>query len=277
MRVVLPPWLQDLRRAEVVRRVWDDSRSVDDTKLGVPWSEVQNAIDWGQADFDSPHGDLSPDDLVLLYAYGNQRGHLEELMAAFRHVFRTDGPANPIVVDIGCGPFTGGLALAATLRPESSFDYIGVDRAAAMRRFGDRLAIAARTCDDAPQFRAVWAADLSSVPWNDPPRWRPVIVIVSYLFASPTLDVGVMGNQLEDLFQKFGCGEVTVLYTNSAKPRLNLPLQEFCSRLEIAGFQSESDYNATIEVERSAEWKPRSFRCALWHRPSQNHFRPRTT
>ena len=65
------------------------------------------AIGGGQADFDAPCGDLTPDDLALLYAYLNQKGHLEELVAAFGQLLTRSKPPNPIVVDIGCGPFTG--------------------------------------------------------------------------------------------------------------------------------------------------------------------------
>lgn len=275
VRVELPPWLKRLRETEIVAPVQADDRTTPDATLGVPKGEVQDAIGWGQADFDQPYGDLSPDDRVLLYACLNQLGHLEELTAVFRHLFQTGRPDSPIIVDIGCGPFTGGLALAAVLGPGSDFDYIGVDRAKAMCRFGDRLAKAARTCDDVPQFRTVWSADLASIPWSDLPRWRSVIVIVSYLFASPTLDTEVMGDQLDCLFQRFGCGRVAVLYTNSAKPRPNLPLDEFRSKLKVAGFRSHSDYKETIEVKRGSEWKPRTFRCALWHRPPMLRYRPR--
>lgn len=277
MRVALPPWLQDLRRTEVVDRVWSHPGSSAGAPLGVPEDAMQDAIGWGQADFDQPYGDLSAADRVLLYALLNQLGHLEELTAVFRHLFQTKRPDSPIVVDVGCGPCTGGLALAAVLGPGSDFDYVGVDQAEAMRRFGDRLADAARTCDDTPQFRAVWAADLASIPWSDLPRWRSVIVIVSYLFASPTLEVGTLVNQFDGLFQTLGCGEVTVLYTNSAKPRPNRPLDEFRTKLKIAGFQSRYDGKVAIEVERGAEWKTRSFHCALWHRLPMVHYRPRPT
>lgn len=277
VRVELPPWLEDLRRTEVVRRVLDDRRSVDDTMLGVPRNEVQNAIDGGQADFDAPYGDLSPHDRVLLYAYWNQRGHLEGLMAVFCHLFQTGRPDSPIIVDIGCGPFTGGLAIAATLGPESDFDYLGVDRSETMRRFGDEFAVAARTSGDAPQFSAVWAADLTSIPWSDPPRWRPVIVIVSYLFASPTLDVDALVNQLVALWSRLGRGEVTVLYTNSIWAGPNLPLARFHERLTAEGFRRWSDHKETIKAERSTGPKTIDFRCALWHRKSMVHYRPRPT
>ena len=159
------------------------------------------------------------------------------------------------------------IAIAATLGPGADFDYIGVDRAEGMRRLGERLAVASRTREDARQFRAVWAADLASIPWSDPPRWRPVIVIVSYLFASPTLDADVLVNQLVALWSRLGRGEVTVLYTNSIRERPNLPLAGFHEKLTAVEFRRWSDHEETIEVERSTGPRSRTFRCALWHRP----------
>ena len=276
MPVALPPWLSRLRQTEVVERVKADPRSVDGALLGVPWEKVQNTIDGGQADFDRSRGNLSPEDLVLLYAYSNQLGHLEELTDVFRHHFRGKRPDCPIVVDIGCGPFTGGLAIAATLGPESSFDYLGVDRSEHMRRFGDRLASVARAQKETPRFRTQWARNLSSISWNDPPGWRPVIVIVSYLLASPTVDPRDLVAQLADRLRRFGHGGVSVLYTNSAEPGPNSPFAAFHEELTAEGFRKCADDQATIDVERAFRPKRRQFRRALWHRYPRDRFQPRT-
>ena len=114
MPVELPQWLEDLRRSEVVDRVHNDPRSAKGTVLGVERGvALREVIGGGQADFDEPWNDLSADDRVLLYAYFNQLGHLEELTEAFRQLFaHSSRPDNPIVVDLGCGPFTGGLSIA---------------------------------------------------------------------------------------------------------------------------------------------------------------------
>ena len=85
MPVELPQWLQDLRRSEIIERVRDDPRSMGDTLLGVNFEIARReVIGGGQADFDQPWNDLSATDRVLLYAYINQRGRLEELAEAFR-------------------------------------------------------------------------------------------------------------------------------------------------------------------------------------------------
>ena len=261
-------WLQELRKTEVTDRVANDHRSQSDVLLGVPFNEAQRFINGGQADFDAPFGPLSPDDRVLLYAYVNQRGHLEELIAAFKQHFGNSGPSNPIVVDIGCGPFSGGLALAATLGEYTGFDYIGIDRAASMRRFGEQLA----SSDLMPvSVTRQWAADIDCVTWTRP-GWREIIVIVSYLFASPTLDVGKMFSSLNTLLDRFGHGAVTLLYTNSKHGAANLLYPSFESKLVEVGFTiwaggAGDEGLGEIMIERSGTPKPRRLRYALFRRP----------
>ena len=117
MPVQLPQWLMHLRRSEIVERVRSDPRSTENTLLGVNFEvAAREVVGGGQADFDRPWNGLSADDRVLLYAYINQPGHLEELFEAFRMLLAgVDLRGEPIAIDLGCGPFTGGLALAATL------------------------------------------------------------------------------------------------------------------------------------------------------------------
>ena len=164
--VTLPDWLDELRRLEVTDRVRDDPRSTGGTLLGMDMETAFAAISGGQADFDAAVGDLSSDDLALLYAYLNQKGHLEELVEAFGQLLDGTRPDNPIVVDVGCGPFTGGLALADALGDDPCFDYIGVDQAASMRQLGAHFASSKLVPG---RIVCHWATDLGSVDWPHPP------------------------------------------------------------------------------------------------------------
>ena len=112
-----PGWLTSLRKREVLNLVDSKPGRHGDYFLGIHKDEICNrVIGGGQADFDEPYRGLSGYDRCLLYAYFNQRGHLEELVEAFGQLFKKGPPGLPlIVVDVGCGPFTGGLALAAVL------------------------------------------------------------------------------------------------------------------------------------------------------------------
>ena len=262
--VELPHWLEELRRVQVTNRVRSDPRSEGRTLFGMDMAQAFEAIGAGQADFDATCGDLSPDDLALLYAYVNQKGHLEELITAFGQLLAGSKPSNPIVVDIGCGPFTGGLALAATLGQDPCFDYIGIDRADSMRQLGARLA-----CSDLLPGRVTshWAADVDSVEWRQPPGWREVIVIVSYLFASPTLDAGAMFADLDRLLRRLGHGAVTLLYTNSAREEANRKYPGFRQKLEEADFRVHAEDQGEIVVERWNGPQRRMLFYALFHRP----------
>ena len=271
MPVELPQWLQDLRRSEIIKRVHDDPRSTEGTLLGASRDvAAREVIGGGQADFDQPWNGLSAADRALLYAYFNQRGHLEELAEAFRMLF-ADGrrPENPIVVDLGCGPFTGGLAIATALGHEHRLDYIGVDRSRTMREFGEKLASATVELDQTPQISRQWSPDISSVTWGSAPGWRPVFVIVSYLLASPTLDAGKLIRELEVLLVKLGGGPVTVLYTNSPRAEANRGYPRFRTALEDAGFELTVEDTGSIEIERWAGSRDRRLRYALFHRRDQ--------
>lgn len=266
--VELPDWLQALRKVEIVNRVRNDPRSQGGSLFGLDMDRAFEAISGGQADFDTPYKDLSPDDLALLYAYLNQKGHLEELVSAFGLLLAGPRPVNPIVVDIGCGPFTGGLALAAILGNDSCFDYIGVDRAESMRQLGEQLA-----CSDfvPGHVKTHWAPDFDSLQWREHPRWREVIVIVSYLFASPTLDVEAMFGDLEHLLSRLGNGAVTLLYTNSIQEKLNLPYPDFRKKLTEGHFRAYSEGEGEIVIDRWNGPRERKLFYALFRRPRRQH------
>ena len=268
---MLPDWLQKLRRSEITNRVKDDPRSTGGNHLGVDSGEAtRDAAGWGQADFDEPWGELSPDDRVLLYAHFFQRGHLEELLTAFGQLFGAPArPKNPIVVDIGCGPFTGGLAIASQFPQDSQIDYVGIDRSSAMRRLGEHLAAAVEVVSALPRICRHWAADVPSAIWNEAPGWRPVIVIVSYLLASRTLDVDALVPDLDRLLAKLGRGSVTVLYTNSVLDEANRNFPKFRTMLRERGFNLRTEDTGGIEVERGQDVRTRRLRYALFHRPAQ--------
>lgn len=264
--MTLPRALLDLRRTEIVRPVLSDPRTLGDLVLGVDRDTALEAIQWGQADFDKPIGTLSAEDRVLLYAYFNQPGHIEELSEAFRQMFSQARPEDPlIVVDLGCGPFTAGLALAAQLGATEQFDYIGVDRSQTMLEFGERLAAAAETMPTLPQIRRQWASDVASIPWTDPPGWRPVLVVVSFLLASRTLSVEQLLNDLKALLSTLGRGEVFVLYTNSASERANQTFPILRKMLVDTHFNTVVDDIGVVHTER----RTRNLRYALFHRRAQ--------
>ena len=271
MPTEMPEWLLRLRRTEVTRRVNNDPRSIAGTTFGIDRdTAVREVVGGGQADFDEPWGELSADDRVLLYAYYNQLGHLEELIEAFRTVFSSGPPdAEPIVMDLGCGPFTGGLAVSGVLGRDCGFDYIGVDRSQSMRRFGEHLACTAERLDETARIDRHWFSGVSEVEWDRAPGWRPVFVIVSYLLASPTLNAVTLAAELGALLDRLGRGPVTVLYTNSPRTEANRSFPPFRDALLAADFRLFADDTGTIEIDRWGGPKKRDLRYALFFRSEQ--------
>ncbi|MCY3941106.1 MAG: hypothetical protein OXG29_08540 [Gammaproteobacteria bacterium] len=254
----LPDWLRQLRKRLVVDVVQQDSRSTGSSLLGWSSDEAFEAIGGGQACFDEPWRDLSPEDRVLLYCYLNQLGHLEELTEAFSQIFTSQPPdGEPIVIDLGCGPFTGGLAFAGVLGPEARFDYIGMDRSKTMRQFGENLAEAATRdfSESMPSVRRYWTDDLPTFTWPNTRGWRPVIVIVSYLLASPTLvereRVTRLVEDIGELLNRLSYGEVTVLYTNSPRDNVNRNYPAFRDSLRELDFDELAHGRGHLRPERT--------------------------
>ena len=269
--MTLPKWLEGLRVTEVTDRLRNDPRTVAGRLLGIDAEHAMREVTgWGQADFDAPYGGFAPFDRVLLYAYYLQRGHLEELTTAFRMLLSGKLPIDPLIVDMGCGPFTGGLAFAAAFGPERQFDYIGVDQSREMCRLGEQLASAAPIPGN---VRRHWAQDLRSVPWYSAPGWRPVFVIASYLLASPTARPDSLIESLDTLLSRIGRGSVTVLYTNSTMQDPNRDFPKFQIGLERIGFQVSDHGTGVIHVERQGGTRDRRLRYALFYRAPQNRLR----
>ena len=274
--IELPAWFRRLRQSEVVDPVLQDPRSVGGTRLGVN-SDIafQEVIGGGQADFDqrwhNPKGhDLAPDDRVLLYAFFNQPGHLQELIAACRQLFKDSEIEAPIVVDLGCGPFTGGFAIASILGQDPQVDYIGVDRSSAMRRLGERLASAGERMHGMPRIQRRWAKDIASIDWDRAPGWRPVIVIASYLLASPTLDAPKLVTELDKLLTRLSRGSVALLYTNATRADANKGFLDFSGALRSAGFTVVVEpVDGAITIHRPDGARLRKLRYALFHRKQQ--------
>ena len=269
--IQLASWLERLRREEILQKIRNDPRSSGlDSFLGYDAERAKQAAGWGQAVFDEPWRDLTPQDRVLLYSYFFQIRHLRELTVAFRHLFR-DGPPDkqPVVIDLGCGPVTGALALAGVFGTRICFDYIGVDRSTAMLNFGEHMVSSAKSHGEMQSVSYQCASEVSSVSWPSVPGWRPVFVIMSYLLASPTLDVKQLVADLDVLLERIGRGHVTVLYTNSPKSAPNRRFNNFSAALQDIGFRLDTNDIGTVEIESGSEIKKYELRYALFSRQRQ--------
>jgi SAM-dependent methyltransferase len=259
-----PNWLAELLKEEVDNRIQRDLRSVSNpgTYLGWPKDRIfWDVLGAGQADFDATVGHLSGEDRALLYAKYNQPRHLDELNSAFDSLFAGATRAGrPTILDLGCGPFTAGLAVAATLGPNRPFRYYGVDRAKAMRVLGERFAEQARSRGALHRDTTYWfGANLDTIDFG-PIRGDLTVAVASYLLASRSLNIADLLASLFQGLQRIGPGPVAVLYTNSAEPGPNIKYPAFRDGLKANGFEVYVDY---VEVFRGTK-TPKKLRYALF-------------
>jgi hypothetical protein len=266
---VRPGWLVELIAEEITQRVNRDPRSVSGTFLGWPRDRIfWDVIEGGQADFDKTVGHLSGADRALLYAKFNQERHLDELGAAFTQLFsgNTDF-GRPTLLDLGCGPFTGGLALAAALGPEIPIRYYGIDKYRSMHALGAQFASTARRLNGLHPDSNIWfGTNLADAEFG-PIRGEVTIAVASYLLASPSINVQQLVADLNVTHRRIGPGPMAVLYTNSAAPRANTKYPLFRKELQGAGFsvivEDEETFTATSKT-------PKSMRYALFFKAAQS-------
>ncbi|MDR5766148.1 MULTISPECIES: class I SAM-dependent methyltransferase [unclassified Caballeronia] len=265
--MTIAPWLTDLLAEEIDRTIDDDARTTPGTFLGWPKNRIfRDVIGGGQADFDAAVGHLSGDDRALLYARYNQRRHLDELTHAFSLLLESEQAiARPTVIDIGCGPFTAGLAFASVFG-ENAFRYFGVDRAGSMLRLARRLEEAAEARSALHPRSSVWFGnDLAAADFG-PVRGEWTIVVASYLLASPTLDVEELVADILVTLDRVGPGPVAVLYTNSALPFNRAKFPAFLDGLRTGGFDLFIEGTETFD---DTDKRPTELHYALIYRQAR--------
>jgi SAM-dependent methyltransferase len=195
------PKIADLFREVIDRPVMSDPRSDDneDLKLGFPFKVIRDEVlEKGLGDFRSGRshpefGSLTAEERALLYAFVNMKVHYFQCLAALDqgrpHLEDVvQEKSRGLVIDIGCGPGTAGLAIAARY-PSSTWDYIGIDHAPAMRDLATRILSAARSRGYVGSANQVSMLE----SWEGLPRpevlaGRPILVMCSYFFASHSLN-----------------------------------------------------------------------------------------
>ncbi|MNX73610.1 hypothetical protein D3C86_1050140 [compost metagenome] len=266
------PWMSAIRRSHIIQPIQNDPRTNPPGSLfGWSMSDAYRVgIENGQADFDAPVGNLYPRDRALLYAYLNQQRHLDELTHALGAMTNGDllSLRNATVFDVGCGPFTGGLAVGMILDGIYPFHYIGIDRARSMQTLGGVLAAAAKATGGLNHGTSVEFLDnLTHYQRTGPPRGTWTIALVCYLLASPTLDVDAMASSIVSACNRNGPGPASVICLNSAAAIANSRFGEFSARMTALGFESQVAESERFTDTRSAQ---KEIHYALFHRPENN-------
>lgn len=264
--VTIRPWLDHLRCTRIIEPIDNDPRETGahGMRLGVDVGWIfRHAVGGGQASFDEPVPPFSSRDRVMLYALLLQKGHVGELVHAFGRLL--DSPNHldgATVVDIGCGPFTSGLALANVAGGDVAFRYFGVDTSASMCALGVELAEGAKEAGGLNPRTSVEFRSSTDVIDFGLVRGGWTIVVLSYLLASPTIDVEQLARQIVDACDRIGPGPVALLYTNAARPEARAAFPAFRDRILAAGFTLHIE---ELEVLADGD-RPRNIHYALFHR-----------
>lgn len=244
--------LKEIRRAVIVGPIQKDGRNTTqpNTLLGHDKDWIfRTAIGGGQANFDEDIENLKPRDRAMLYAWFNQPGHLLELQHAFGQLLKNPADLHDAtVIDVGCGPFTAGLALAAVLGSSITFRYFGVDTSQAMRELGGDLAKQAQSVG-ALNAKTLVRLEASLEDFKgEEPRAGWTFVVLSYLLASRTLNVETVVDQILAVCDQLRFGPVALLYTNSAREGARDKYPKLEEQLIGAGFESEGARVDQLEV-----------------------------
>uniref|UniRef100_B8HQV0 Methyltransferase domain-containing protein n=1 Tax=Cyanothece sp. (strain PCC 7425 / ATCC 29141) TaxID=395961 RepID=B8HQV0_CYAP4 len=178
---------------------------------GRQYLAIREIINGGQADFDTDYlcGDVlyTPEMRVLIYCYQNFEQHLAtklfilENHTELLHQYLNSQDQtlhNTLFIDIGCGPLTGGIALAHyycenMLNP--LITYVGIDKSEAMLRFaqelsrdsyfadGDRFLLFNPMPERSQDFSLMPSNYINSISASI----SSIVFNFSYFFASPSL------------------------------------------------------------------------------------------
>lgn len=252
--LIRKPWLVQLRTKMIVQPVQEDIRTRHNRPLGrdVNWI-FNHAIGGGQANFDAPIENLTSQDRVLLYAYLNQKAHVDELIHAFTKLLpNLEKFENATVIDIGCGPFTAGLALANVVGNGVSYRYFGVDHSVSMCALGEALAEATQKANETHAKTEIsFHQNIDAISFGPIRGAEITIFVLSYLLASDSINVDTLTKQISIAQNKVGLGAAVLLYTNTGRESARKLYPEFCKKLGSIGFvENVEDVELFIESDK---------------------------
>lgn len=243
--------------------------------IGLPYAGSCHGADWpaqvlattalyqkvqllrqGQVDFRSAPPGLSEADLVLLYGCHYLQAQLAagcyallqwERLAGYRPLNGDDA-----VLDLGCGPFTFGLAiLAHQLRRDrglAALHYVGIDQAPAMLRKAEALAQDVQMLYPDSQFRfqrqsfqQPWPSLELLAGWTGAGR---LIINCAQLLQSPSVNVSLLWQGLRALLAEHQSREWVFLYQGPKVPQLQQKWQ--CLRQWLLEFDANWQTEAVV-------------------------------
>lgn len=266
-------------RSVVINRVRDNHRNAHGEFMGCDWDTVRDRIiQYGMADFTQSISALgsdgepflfSPEDRALLYAFANQRMHaLSQIWLLYNQTEcianLSQGHDELCVLDIGCGPGTGLIALHSAMERgvirQRNIRYIGVDPSRAMLQLADELQRSIRSVGITSEF--IEKLDDASMLLDSR---GPVLVLMSYLFANLDEQQAVEYAEYIRYFANRSHARVLGIIQNSIRDDRNISLGNFRRRLMQMDsswvFSGESlsrvRYRSNLSVDRISEQQVR--------------------
>lgn len=243
-------FIQNVFRQQILNPVNDDPRTRGyAAPLGYPSSAVRAQIlEYGRADFTIACHTVtpaaSPAERVLLYCYYNLRKHffttrhvLAQIIDSLPTLLNSE-TAQPVFLDLGCGPMTSALAFADLYRERYHkalpIRYVGVDIAPAMLE-------KARTFENCGLFAATSQFDYYT-RWDDALDSlvrhiqvdNPVIINASYLFASSSLNASELAVFIHKLRQRCPVAKMYFLFQNPNRADRNVKYHAWRNGLSFA-------------------------------------------
>lgn len=240
-------------KVKVSRSVMRERNSSNDGFFGLSKDEILNgALDRGKTDFRVSYKNLTPDLKVLLYCFFNMKKHFSSSYFIFDKMtnlldYFSDSTFKPLMIDLGCGPLTSGLALGdyyySATGNQLPFNYIGIDIAPEMlskaNEFKNMFCFH-EACKF--KFEIDWELTYDFIEKNVKGK-NLVLINASYLFASSILNVESLAKFVNTLVKKYAANPIYFVFQNSNYLERNVNYLNF--KELIVGLQTK---HSAVEI-----------------------------
>ncbi len=240
-------------KVRVTRPVMSKKNTLDDGFFGLSKDEILNgALDRGKTDFRVSYKNLTPDLKVLLYCFFNMKKHFSSSYFIFDKMtnlldYFSDSNFKPLMIDLGCGPLTSGLALGdyyySATENRIPFNYIGIDIAPEMLSKANEFKN--MFCFDESckfKFESDWNLTYDFIEKNVKGK-NLILINASYLFASSILDVESLAKFVNTLVKKYASNPIYFVFQNSNYLERNVNYRNF--KELITGLQTK---HSAVEI-----------------------------
>ena len=243
MIIKLPDYAKKIVQYEVIEKIFNHSHTsawyskvsskVMKGSFGDSTKDYHRKIilSQGQADFTVGFEGLTADDKVLLYCYYYFQMHYSSSYAIFDHYGKIlelgiwKACEGVLFIDIGCGPFTSGMAFLEYCNQQySSYKdfrlyYAGIDISQNMlNKAKDFESNYSKNCtDEQVKFlKVIFRTSYRSMLDFEINEKIGIILNCCYLFASPTIDIDDFIAVLQEFRAKYPTNKICLIYQNAA-------------------------------------------------------------